>query len=101
MTSNLYNILYGDVLLTYTKKVSKDVQLTAMAGYTATKESRSYLERGTNGGLSTENLFDVAASVNTPVSNSIRNSSVRDAYIGTVNFDYKGFLFVDGNIETR
>lgn len=99
MTSNLYNILYGDVLLTYTKKVSKDVQLTAMAGYTATQESRSYLERGTNGGLSTENLFDVAASVNTPVSNSIRNSSVRDAYIGTVNFDYKGFLFVEGTLR--
>ena len=36
-----------------------------MGGYTANKEVNSYVSRGTNGGLSTENLFDVAASVNT------------------------------------
>jgi iron complex outermembrane receptor protein len=99
MKSNLYNILYGDVLLTYAKKLSEDFHLTAMAGYTATKETSSYLERGTSGGLSTENLFDVAASVNTPVSNSSRTSLVKDAFIGTVNVDYKGFLFLEGTLR--
>ncbi len=99
LRSNLYNILYTDILLTYNKKLSEDISLTAMAGYTATKEESSYLERGTNGGLSTENLFDVAASVNTPSSSSSRTSLVKDALIGTLNLDYKGFLFLEGTVR--
>ncbi|HRP33811.1 MAG TPA: SusC/RagA family TonB-linked outer membrane protein [Agriterribacter sp.] len=99
LSSFLNTILYGDVLLTYTKKITPDIDLNVMAGYTATKDQTTEVSRGTNGGLSTENLFDIAASVNTPNSGSRRIMLVKDAYIGTVNFSYKNYAFVEGTIR--
>ena len=99
LTSDQRSILYGDVLLTYTQKVSEDIELNLMGGYTATKEISTYLHRSTNGGLSTENLFDIAASVNTPNSDSRRTSLVKDAYIGTINGSFRNYLFVEGTVR--
>lgn len=96
MNSSFNQILYTDVLLTYTKELKKDLELNVMGGYTASKENSFATSRGTNGGLSTENLFDMAASVNTPNSGSSRFSLVKDAYIATVNLNYKDYLFVEG-----
>lgn len=97
--SELYSIVYGDALLTYNKKITPDFELNVMGGYTATKELSSILSRSTADGLSTENLFDIAASVNTPNSSSRRTSMVKDALIGTINADYKGFLYLEGTIR--
>jgi TonB-linked SusC/RagA family outer membrane protein len=99
MSNEIFSILYGDLLLTYRKKLTDEVTLSAMAGYTANKESYSSISRGTNGGLSTENLFDIVASVNLPNNGSRRTSQVIDAALGTVNFDYKGFWFLEGTIR--
>lgn len=99
LSSYLSSILYGDALLTYTKKLNKDLELSVMGGYTANKEISQNISRSTNGGLSTENMFDLAASINTPNSGSSRFSLVKDAFVGTVNFNYKGYLFVEGNVR--
>jgi len=99
LQSYLNKILYGDVLATYTKKLIEDLTLSASAGYTATKEENQTLSRSTNGGLSTENLFDIAATVNTPNSGSSRSQLLKDALLGTMNFDYKSFLFLEGTIR--
>lgn len=99
LNSNNYSIIYGDALLTYTKKLTPDVELSVMGGYTATKELSTFLSRGTNGGLSTENLFDIAASINTPNSGSSRSSLVKDAIVGTLNLSYKDYLYVEGTIR--
>ncbi len=92
-------ILYGDVLLTYNKQITPDIELNVMGGYTATDDKSTWLNRGTSGGLSTENLFDIAASVNTPGSSSDRRSLVRDALIGTINGSFKGYLFLEGTVR--
>lgn len=92
-------ILYGDALLTYTKKINSDLELNAMGGYTANKESMLRTTRGTSGGLSTENLFDIAASINTPGSGSSRMSIVKDAFLGTFNANYKDYLFVEATVR--
>lgn len=97
--NNLYSIVYGDALLTYNKKLTQDLGLTLMAGYTANKERNSFTSRGTNAGLSTENLFDIAASVNTPNSGSYRSNRVIDAILGTANLDYKNVLFLEGTVR--
>lgn len=94
-----FSILYGDVFLDYTKSLTKDINLTLRTGYTANKETNSSVSRSTNGGLSTENRFDVSASVNTPGGGQSRSSRVIDAIVGTANLDYKGFLFVEGTIR--
>lgn len=91
--------LYGDVMLMFTKKVTEDIEIGAMAGYTAHKQTATWLSRGTSGGLSTENLFDLSASVNTPWSDSRRTSLVKDAVIGTVNANYKDFLYIEGTLR--
>ena len=92
-------INYGDALLTYSGKVNKDLDINVTGGYTATKETSVTMNRGTDGGLSTENLFDLAASMNTPSSNSSRYSLVKDAILGTVNASYKNYLFVEGTVR--
>lgn len=99
LDNNLYSILYGDALLTYTKRLSPSFELNVMGGYMATKDVATWVSRSTNGGLSTENLFDIAATVNVANSGSRRSSLVKDAYIGTINLDYKGYLFVEGTIR--
>jgi len=99
MSSGLYSILYGDVMATYTKKVNEDLSISVLGGYTATKEIKQTLSRSTRDGLSTENLFDIAASVNTANSGSSRSSLIKDAFLGTLNFDYKGYAFLEGTIR--
>ncbi len=99
MENNNYNVLYGDILLRYTTEIARDLQLSVMGGYNATKQTENYLSRGTEGGLSVENWFDVAASVNTANSNSRRITLIKDALLGTANLDYKGLLFVEGTIR--
>jgi iron complex outermembrane recepter protein len=99
LNNNLFSLIYGDALLTYNKEITKDLDLRVMGGYTASKELYTGVSRSTNGGLSTENLFDIAASNNTPNSGSSRNSLVKDALLGTVNFGYKRFLYLEGTIR--
>lgn len=91
--------MYGDVLLTYKQKLNDDFDLTVTGGYTATKQEENTVTRSTNGGLSTENLFDVAASVGLANSETRRLSMVRDAFIGTMNLGYKDFLFAEATVR--
>ena len=89
------NLLYGDVMLTYTKKITPDVEMSVMGGYAASREVGTLVTRSTETGLSTENMFDIAASIGAPSGRSERNFLVKDAFIGTVNANYKGFLFLE------
>jgi len=99
MSSGFYSILYTDVLLTYTKELTKDLEWNLMGGYTASKDRSFNTSRSTNGGLSTENLFDIAASVNVANSGSSRLSLVKDAVLATTNFSYKDYLFLEGTVR--
>ncbi|WP_246581352.1 SusC/RagA family TonB-linked outer membrane protein [Echinicola shivajiensis] len=99
METELFSILYGDVMLNYRKKLTEEVTLRAMAGYTARTESYNSISRSTSGGLTTENLFDIVASANIPNNSSTRTRRVIDAAMGTVNLDYKGVWFVEGTIR--
>jgi len=102
LSTNLNTIVYGDVLLTYTKKITPDVEVNVVGGYTAQKENTTATQRETSGGLSVENWFDLAASVNTMNYNAdwnYRRRLVKDAFIGTLNANYKGYLFLEGTLR--
>jgi iron complex outermembrane receptor protein len=99
MNTELFSILYGDIMLNYKKAITDEITVGAMIGYTARTENFSSISRSTNGGLSTENLFDIVASTNIPNNGSSRQFRTIDAYLGTVNFDYKGIWFVEGTIR--
>ncbi|MFC0771602.1 SusC/RagA family TonB-linked outer membrane protein [Terrimonas alba] len=95
-------IFYGDVLLTYTKQLTPDFELNVMGGYMANKEEGTTTNVGTSGGLSVENFFDIAASVNPATFNraaKYRSKLIKDAYIGTINGNYKDYLFVEGTFR--
>lgn len=98
--NNKFNILYGDLLLTYSKRLSDDLNMSIMGGYTATKSQNTFLQAGTNGGLSTENKFDLSSTVNDRLNVGLtRQNRLIEALIGTVNFDYKSLVFLEGTIR--
>ncbi len=97
--NSISRILYGDLLLTYTKELTPDLGISLLAGYNATKQSYNRTNRSVNGGLSVENWFSLNASTNTPNSGSDESSLVKDAFLATANFDYKGYLFLEGTIR--
>lgn len=95
-----YSILYGDVLLSYNAKINENLTLKAMAGYTADKESGYATNVSTNGGLTTENRFDLTSSALTPYnSSSSRSYLTKDALIGTVNASFKDYLFLEATVR--
>jgi len=97
--TNTYTVLYGDVLLTYNRKITQDLDLSLMGGYTATKESGYTTNVSTDGGLITENWFDIKASKNTYSSNTTQSFLIKDALLGTLNLNYKNYLYAEGTIR--
>lgn len=98
--SNIYNNLYGDVLLSYNRKITPDIEMTVMGGYTASSDKIQTISRETRDGLTVENWFDMAASKNpNPWNNSSRSFLNKDAIIGTVNATYKNYWFLEGTIR--
>lgn len=99
LTNSIDRIVYGDILLTYSKKLTPDLGMRLMAGYNATKQSFFRTDRSVNGGLSVENWFSLNASTNTANSNSNEEGLTKDALLATANFDYKGYLYLEGTIR--
>ncbi|WP_420602238.1 SusC/RagA family TonB-linked outer membrane protein [Flagellimonas sp.] len=97
--NSISKIFYGDVLLTYSKELTPDLGMRLMAGYNATKETFFRTNRGVNGGLSVENWFSLNASTNTANSGSDEEALTKDAFLATANFDYKGYLYLEGTIR--
>ncbi len=99
MSNYLNKVVYGDLLLTYKQELTPDLNVSVMAGYTAKKQTYFATDRSTNGGLSVENWFSLSASTNTANSGSDRWTQVSDAFLGTVNLDYKNYLFLEGTLR--
>jgi iron complex outermembrane receptor protein len=98
LASNSYSILYGDVLLSYNKKITPDFEFSVMGGYTAEKDYGYNTNIYTNG-LTSDNNFDLSASYLPTTSNGSQTSQSKDAFLGTLNLNYKSFLFVEGTIR--
>ncbi len=96
VNQNTLSNLYGDILLTYDGEITEDLSISAMTGYSARVEEEIYQSSGTNGGLATENYFDLSSSVNQPNTSLSRVNRVNDAFIGTVSFNFREYLFVEG-----
>lgn len=99
MDAQDYNILYGDVLLTYNKKINEDFGVNAVLGFQGTQETGRTLSRYTNGGLSVEGWYDMNSSIGTPLSKSTRYETVKDAIFGTLSGSFRNYLFIEGTIR--
>jgi hypothetical protein len=95
-----YSIFYGDLMLSYTKKITKDLDVKAMVGYTGDKEGSYATNVSTNGGLTTANRFDLSSSANSTYNSGIsRTFLTKDAFVGTINGNYKNYLFLEGTLR--
>jgi iron complex outermembrane recepter protein len=95
-----FNILYGDVLLTYNKKINDDFGINAVAGYSATENTYRSLKTNTgDGGLSVEGWYDMNSAIGLLTSESIRTKTIKDAVFGTLSGSYKNYLFLEGTIR--
>ncbi|SFS95237.1 SusC/RagA family TonB-linked outer membrane protein [Sphingobacterium wenxiniae] len=99
LTNQNANIYYTDLLASYSKQVTSDIKLGAMAGYTATKSQTTNMTSYTDGGLSVRNWFDINASVNQARTTNTKLNSLRDAVFGTLNFNLKDYWFVEGTLR--
>jgi iron complex outermembrane receptor protein len=99
MKSEDYNVLYGEVMLTYNKKINEDFGVSANLGYNGSTEKGTTLSRYTSGGLSVEGWYNMNASVNMANSGSSYYEVVKDAVFGTLSGSYKNYLFVEGTIR--
>lgn len=99
MSNQVQAIYYGDALLTYFKKFSKDLNLTATAGYNARTEEAYLTSASTNGGLTTENKFDLSASRNTPNVSASQSYFLTDAYFGMLNAAFRNYLFAEVTVR--
>src|SRR3954447_10782155 len=98
--SNRYAYTYGDLLLSYGNKITKDLNFTASVGYQARKEDYRYTSAGTRDGLAIENWFSMSASKTTPAQgNTTRQSLVKDGLFGILSLDYHNYLFVEGTLR--
>jgi len=96
--NNQYSIAYGDIFLSYNKKLSSKFELSASAGYQARRQDNRYSAMNTEGGLLQENWFTMQASKN-PVSgqNDTRRSYyLQDGILGIVGIGFRNFLFLEG-----
>ncbi|MCB0689855.1 MAG: SusC/RagA family TonB-linked outer membrane protein, partial [Saprospiraceae bacterium] len=99
ISNDATNQLYGDVMLSYQRKLTEDLDMTLRAGYTAQQDEYRFVSRGTAGGLSPENFFDISASINTPGGGISRTTLVKDAIIGIANVSYKTWLYLEGTLR--
>ncbi|MCP9768698.1 SusC/RagA family TonB-linked outer membrane protein [Lacihabitans sp. LS3-19] len=98
-SQNRYSNVYGDVLLTYTKKINESLGINVLGGYIARKQQNRYMTTSTNGGLATENYFDLSSSLNQANASFARENLVNDAWIGTVNADIKDYLYLEATLR--
>ncbi|SHJ88202.1 SusC/RagA family TonB-linked outer membrane protein [Pseudozobellia thermophila] len=98
------NVKYGELLLTYNKAINDDFSVLARLGYNAEERTNRMTQLQTVGGLTVENWFDLSASRLQPTTANLkgwnnRDNYLRDGIFGTLNLDYKGFLYVEGTIR--
>ena len=91
-----YSILYGDGLLTWSKKLNRNWHLSLTSGVQSRKEQYNDQSSETTGGLVKENWFSLENSLH-PITTTINRSAVlKYAFLGYFNLAYKNFLFLEG-----
>lgn len=91
-----YSNVYADALLTYNKDINEDFSFSVMGGFQS--RTQKYLDQrsSTEGGLVEENWFSLNNSYGVRSTSSSRIASTMYAYLGTANFSYKNFLYLEG-----
>jgi len=96
ITANTFNTIYGDALVTYSPKVTKDLNLAVSGGFTGRKQVYHYQNSGTTNGLQDENFFSLSNSAGALTTTGYRQEQVDVAGFGMLDLDYKRLLYLEG-----
>ena len=89
-----YDIVYGDVMLTFNYNIRR-FDIAATLGWTGRYENMNNMRVSTNGGLVTENWFDLNASRYTASSTLQRMELLKTGYMGTLSLGWDNYLFLE------
>ena len=94
-----YTTIYGDALLNWDYDLTDDLNLTTNVGWSARREMYSASSTGTNGGLTVENWFNLAASAQKANSGMGYSDFLKQAYYGTLALSYKNWAYLEGTLR--
>lgn len=89
-----YDIVYGDVMLNFNYNIRR-FDIAATLGWTGRYENMNNMRVSTNGGLVTENWFDLNASRYTASSTLQRMELLKTGYMGTLSLGWDNYLFLE------
>lgn len=89
-----YDIVYGDVMLNFNYNIRR-FDIAATLGWTGHYENMNNMRVSTNGGLVTENWFDLNASRYTASSTLQRMELLKTGYMGTLSLGWDNYLFLE------
>ena len=89
-----YDIVYGDVMLNFNYNIRR-FDIAATLGWTGRYENMNNMRVSTNGGLVTENWFDLNASRYTASSTLQRMELLKTGYMGTLSLGWDNDLFLE------
>ena len=89
-----YDIVYGDVMLNFNYNIRR-FDIAATLGLTGRYENMNNMRVSTNGGLVTENWFDLNASRYTASSTLQRMELLKTGYMGTLSLGWDNYLFLE------
>jgi iron complex outermembrane receptor protein len=94
-----YSILYGDGLITWSKKLNTNWRISATGGFQSRKEQYTDQSSSTTDGFFKENWFSLQNSFH-PITTTLNRSAVlKYAYLGFFNLSYKNYLFLEGTLR--
>ncbi|MDR0421495.1 MAG: SusC/RagA family TonB-linked outer membrane protein [Proteiniphilum sp.] len=96
-----YEIYYGDIMLSYIKNLTEQFGVTANAGWQGRLEKMTYSQAATNGGLSVENWFNLAASKNKADASMDEEEFLRDAFFATAGLSFNNYLYLDATLRSE
>lgn len=90
-----YNLLYGDLLATWEKKLGSSFQLSINGGYQVREEKYTDQVTSTSAGLVKENWFNMSNSFGPILNRTNRINSLRYAYLGFAQASWKNKYFLE------
>ena len=101
LENSKYEIVYGDVMLSFDKTFADVHNVQANFGYNARQETYYMSCVSTSQGLSQENWFNLAASVGTKNANMSKQNMLRTGMFLTASYGYDNWAYIEGTIRNE
>ena len=99
LNNSRYQIVYGDIMLTFDKTFAEKHNVSANFGWNARQESFYQSSVSTSQGLTQENWFHLNASVGVKNASMQKTELQRTGMFLTASYGYDGWGFVEGSIR--